>query len=212
MPSLDNRAAVRVLLEAGGDVNARATSRSLYTPLHFAVDYRVASVGTIGALLEGGADVNARAERDQTPLHIACMRSNVAAVELLLRWGADEKLTSDDGDTPADVIGAADQAGNMSDNILRMLARAPADKSWRRRSWLVLSRYHPTRVEIELENGSNSSISEGCSSKVAKISGEDSSRDDEETEDQMIVDWRDLVGRLVGLEADSVFRLVVGFL
>ncbi|CAN0466788.1 unnamed protein product [Ectocarpus sp. 12 AP-2014] len=146
------------------------------------------------------------------------MRSNVAAVELLLRWGADEKLTSDDGDTPADVIGAADQAGNMSDKesdnqrILRMLARAPADKSWRRRSWLVLSRYHPTRVEIELENGSNSSISEGCSSKVAKISGEDSSRDDEETEDQMIVDWRDLVGRLVGLEADSVFRLVVGFL
>ncbi|CAN0460283.1 unnamed protein product, partial [Ectocarpus sp. 12 AP-2014] len=32
MPSLDNRAAVGVLLEAGGDVNARATCRNLYTP------------------------------------------------------------------------------------------------------------------------------------------------------------------------------------
>ncbi|CAM9289652.1 unnamed protein product [Ectocarpus sp. 8 AP-2014] len=101
-----------------------------------------------------------------------------------------------------------------SDNqrIIRMLAHAPADRSWRCRRWFVLSRYHPTRVEIEIANGSYSSTSNGCSSEVAKVSGEDSSRDDEETEDQMIVDWRNLVGRLVGLGSDSVFRLVVGFL
>ncbi|CBJ25691.1 similar to ankyrin 2,3/unc44 [Ectocarpus siliculosus] len=133
IPSLDNRGTIRVLLEAGVNVNAKATCRSLYTPLHLTVDYRVASVGMVGALLEGGADVNARAERDQTPLHVAGGRSNVAAVELLLRCGVDEKLTNDDGDTPADVIGAADHAGHMVDNeadnqrILRMLARAPAD-------------------------------------------------------------------------------------
>ncbi|CAN0456182.1 unnamed protein product [Ectocarpus sp. 8 AP-2014] len=96
-----------------------------------------------------------------------------------------------------------------------MLARAPADRSWRRRGWLVLSRSYPTRVHIA--NGSSSSSSSissinGNAAKVARVSGEGSSRDDERTEDDMMVGLRDLVGRLVGLEADGLFRLVVGFL
>ncbi|CAM9294049.1 unnamed protein product, partial [Ectocarpus sp. 4 AP-2014] len=95
-----------------------------------------------------------------------------------------------------------------------MLARAPADRSWRRRGWLVLSRSCPTRVQMA--NGSSSDIcigsSKGCSAKVARVSGGDSGGDEEEAEDQMMVDWRGLVGRLVGLEADGLFRLVVGFL
>ncbi|CAN0456162.1 unnamed protein product, partial [Ectocarpus sp. 8 AP-2014] len=54
-------------------------------------------------LLEGGANVHARTGGDQTPLHVACMRSSASGVELLLRWGADENLTTNDGFTPADV-------------------------------------------------------------------------------------------------------------
>ncbi|CAM9435338.1 unnamed protein product [Ectocarpus fasciculatus] len=217
---INDGAAVRVLLEAGADVNAQETGYGYGTPLLIALDWSVSngdvSIGAIRALLEGGADVHARGERDQTPLHMACKQWYAAAVELLLRWGADETLTNDDGNTPAEEA-AYCHAGNMSeeDNIQRihrMLARAPADRSWRRRGWLVLSRYHPTRVEIEIVNGSNNSISKGCSNKVATVSGEDSSRDVEETEDQMVIELRGLVGRLVGLEADSVFRLVVGFL
>ncbi|CAN0077539.1 unnamed protein product [Ectocarpus sp. 12 AP-2014] len=87
----------------------------------------------------------------------------------------------------------------------------PADRSWRHRGWLVLSRSCLTRVQVASGSISISS-SNGNSAKVARVSGEGSSRDDEETEDQMMVDLRDLVGRLVGLEADGLFRLVVGFL
>ncbi|CAN0211693.1 unnamed protein product [Ectocarpus fasciculatus] len=175
----------------------------------------MASIGTIRALLEGGANVNSRNKYEQTPLHMACSRSSAAAVELLLRWGADEKLTDEDGTTPGDEIGAMPHYGNNNEEIevdnqriRHMLARAPADRSWRRRGWLVLSRSCPTRVQIA--NGRNRSTS--CSAKVARVSGEGSGGGGEETEDEMMVAWRDLVGRLVGLEADGLFRLVVGFL
>ncbi|CAB1100116.1 unnamed protein product [Ectocarpus sp. CCAP 1310/34] len=184
----DNGDAVRALLGAGADVNVEATNNICFTPLHLAACHRIASDGTIRALLEGGANINACTE-DETPLHEACWHLSVAGVELLLHWGADEKLTNDVGDTPADVIGT---------------------RSWRRRGWLVLSRYCQTRVNIA--NRSSSSGNSGNSAKVARASGEDAGRRDEETADQMMVDLRDLVGRLVGLEAGGLFRLVVGFL
>ncbi|CAN0145106.1 unnamed protein product [Ectocarpus fasciculatus] len=173
------------------------------------------SIGTMLALLEGGASVNVRNRFERTPLHMACSRSSAAAVELLLRWGADEKLTDKIGATPEDKIGAMHHHGNNNEEIevdnqriRHMLARAPADRSWRRRGWLVLSRSCPTRVQIA--NGRNSSTS--CFAKVARASGEGSGGGDEEPEDEMMVAWRDLVARLVGLEADGLFRLVVGFL
>ncbi|CAM9503812.1 unnamed protein product [Ectocarpus sp. 4 AP-2014] len=219
-PVGDNGDAVRVLLEAGADVNADGEDCS--TPLHVAVDRRIASIGTIRALLEGGANINVRDEVEQTPLHKACKRSSVTGVELLLRWGADEKLTDDDRDTPADMVGASSRNATVDEEIevdnqriRRMLARAPADRSWRRRGLLVLSRSCPTRVQIANRSSSGSSIgsSKGCSAKVSRASRENSGGDNEETGDQMMmVDWRDLVCRLVELEADGLFRSVVGFL
>ncbi|CAN0324561.1 unnamed protein product [Ectocarpus sp. 13 AM-2016] len=153
------------------------------------------------------------------PLHVACLWSSAAAVELLLRCGADKKLMNNDGDTPADVIGVWEDKGNKDagfevDNQRRMLASAPADRSWRRRGWLALSRSCPTRVQIGncSSSGSCAGSSKGCSATVARVSGEGPGGDDEETDDDMMVDLRDLVGRLIGLEADGLFRLVVDFL
>ncbi|CAM9557468.1 unnamed protein product [Ectocarpus sp. 8 AP-2014] len=106
-PVGNNGDAIRALLGAGADVNVKATTAvRCFTPLHVADSRRIASNGTICALLEGGAHVNARAQHNNTPLHTACKRARVSVVELLLRWGADEKLTNNGGDTPADVIGA----------------------------------------------------------------------------------------------------------
>ncbi|CAN0154101.1 unnamed protein product [Ectocarpus sp. 12 AP-2014] len=47
---------------------------------------------------------------------------------------------------------------------------------------------------------------------MPRISGEDAGGGERETEDQMMADFRDLVTRLVGLDADGLFRSVVGFL
>ncbi|CAN0386547.1 unnamed protein product [Ectocarpus sp. 8 AP-2014] len=233
-PVGDNGDTVRVLLEAGADVDAKTTEDSnCDTPLLVAVDRRIAPIGAIRALLEGGANVNARDEFDQTPLHVACARSSVNGVEFLLRWGADEKLTDVDGETPADTIGSfngieetppdvtdapEENRGNDEEieadqqRIRQKLARAPADRSWRRRGWLVLSRSCPTKVQISNKSSSSSSSSDDLSAEVVSVSCKGLGGDDKETEDQRTVNWRDLVVRLVGLETDVLFRLVVGFL
>lgn len=79
-------------------------------------------------------------------LTIACERLRIQAAVLLLRWGADEKIKDTDGqeleivvrndiDTAARANRAQDIAG-----VHRLLARAPADRSWRRRGMLVICR------------------------------------------------------------------------
>ena len=83
-----------MLLEAGADVNANAATRlRRNTAPHEVVTCmrRNASNGTILALLNGGANVNSYRLNGSTPLHIACYKSCVGAVEPLLCWGADEK-------------------------------------------------------------------------------------------------------------------------
>ncbi|CAN0292433.1 unnamed protein product, partial [Ectocarpus sp. 8 AP-2014] len=97
-PVRDNGDAVRALLEAGADVEVKTTG-SCSTPLHVAANRRRTSDGTIRALLEGSGNVNVRTRRDDTPLHQACKCSSVTGVDLLLRWGADEKLTNKVGKT-----------------------------------------------------------------------------------------------------------------
>ena len=109
--------ALRMLLEAGADVNAR--DRRDRTPLHEAADrgnvaatrmlleaganvnardewgctplHKAAGgdIATTRMLLEAGADVNARDRRDRTPLHEAADKGNVAATRMLLEAGAN---------------------------------------------------------------------------------------------------------------------------
>ncbi|CAM9401665.1 unnamed protein product [Ectocarpus fasciculatus] len=132
-------------------------------------------------------------------------------------------LKNQDGNTPADVTGGLSDTDLTYEDIeadtrriRRVLSRAPADRSWRRRSWLVLSRSHPTRVNIAITSSRSSSRSgdnsDGCCANVPRICKEELNGGDMKTEDQMMSDWEDLVGRLVGLEVDGLFRLVVGFL
>ncbi|CAB1116736.1 unnamed protein product [Ectocarpus sp. CCAP 1310/34] len=101
----DKGNAVRVLLEAGADIEAKTKDCSS-TPVHLSACSRSSTSGAILALLEGGADVNAEEVDRCPPLHLACAKSSVPAVELLLRWGANEKLVDSLGQTAADTLGS----------------------------------------------------------------------------------------------------------
>ena len=76
-------------------------------------------------------------------------------MDLLLRWGADETALDDDGKSPAELLNVENEEyfeqlrvrvlfePAKQDEINRaqiLLARASADRAWRRRGWLVMLR------------------------------------------------------------------------
>ncbi|CAN0282717.1 unnamed protein product, partial [Scytosiphon promiscuus] len=109
----DNGDTVRALLAAGADAEARGTKDHhgniegmnpdeyypyySVTPLHVAVIRGEKTTGPLLALLEGKANIHAQTANGRTALHIACRESHVDAVDLLLRWGADETILDKQG-------------------------------------------------------------------------------------------------------------------
>jgi len=84
---LGGAAAVRVLIEAGSDVNAVARNDMRVQPLHSA-----AALGDVSAcelLLDAGADPNAAQQGGYVPLDEAVMRKNDALATLLRSRGAN---------------------------------------------------------------------------------------------------------------------------
>ena len=104
--------AVRLLLQAGGDVRAAARNAMRVTGLHAAAAARSAEIARM--LLEKGADANARQQMGYTALHAAAQHGDEALVDLLLAHGADPALRSDDG---------KDAAAHARDNGHDALAR-----------------------------------------------------------------------------------------
>lgn len=237
----DNGNTVRALLTAGSDVEAELTAAANSSaPLHITACREIASIDTILALLEGGANVNALDASEMTPLHMSCSCSCADAVELLLRWGADETLEDEGGETAMDVVGHWDfdderdcqedidkrQKRRPVDNerIRHMLARAPADRCWRRRGWLVLCRSYPSKVQLSADcmigndsemggnGGRNDDTTKVVRPRVDPVGGADGSVGGSETGHDPMVDFARLVGQVVGMETECVFRLVVGYL
>ena len=97
-------ACVRMLLEAGANVNAPAEypTKGRCTPLLYAAGDGNANV--VAALLEAGADVNRGNAFGETPLHWACCRmdSDVEHALLLIRNGAAVNARSRLDETPLD--------------------------------------------------------------------------------------------------------------
>lgn len=115
------------------------------------------------ALLRHGADVHATfVPSGCRPLHFACayMREDVA--DLLLRWGADETAISRLGGKAMDRLSTVEEIhdefeeeGSVEAMLARLermivlLARAPNDRAWRRRGFVVLCRAaHPERLRL----------------------------------------------------------------
>ena len=87
-----------LLIARGADVNARAKSTFLNTPLQTAMlsgQYATAKI-----LIDHGADVLVRQSRGFTPLHEAALLGRQDLVQLLLDHGAELNSRSDSGRTP----------------------------------------------------------------------------------------------------------------
>jgi uncharacterized protein len=81
--------AVRALVDAGADLEARATNQEFApeaTPLHSAV--AAGRMDNAEALLEAGANPNARQHAGFTPLMEAEHRGDLDLAEMLIRYGA----------------------------------------------------------------------------------------------------------------------------
>ena len=137
------------LVELGANVDHRKSGGM--TNLHLTVARGADDAAE--ALLRAGANLDAMSSGGDTPLHRACSFSQPSTVRLLLRWGAVETVRNFGNQAPSDVVGAANANTEAAaapeeaedklvrdDAIRRMLESAPADRIWRRRSWLVLCR------------------------------------------------------------------------
>jgi len=87
-----------LLIARGLNVNDRAKSRFLNTPLQTAL--LTGQYATAKILIDHGADVLVRQSRGFTPMHEAALLGRKDLVELLLEHGAELNSRSDSGRTP----------------------------------------------------------------------------------------------------------------
>ncbi|CAN0032548.1 unnamed protein product [Ectocarpus sp. 8 AP-2014] len=178
------------LLEAGADIemeNAGGYSSLLVASKNCSVDMAL-------RLLRYGADVTSMTGAGGwSVLHRACSnRGNTEAmVDLLLRWGADETAVDSYGRTPMNFLTEDTFYGHSAETkerVCKLLVNAPADRTWRRRGWLVMLRERERRKTER----------EGC--KVARM----------EKEGDIVVGG--VASWLLSVTHEGVLRTVVAFL
>lgn len=188
------------------------------TPLHLAgMNATGSSTSKLRALV--GGVLTSIHRRIAGGRHCTCRFADSAeAVEILLRASACESLPDAGGKTATDMVGFTNMSVRNLLNIEgkkrltaqtaqrtnRMLERAPADRAWRHRGWLVPSRSYPIRAQI-VDNRNNSTRS----AKELRSKDEGSGWS---ARNGVNADLGRLVGTLVGLELEGLFRLATSFL
>ena len=89
---------IRLLIDAGADINARRSSGSPMTPLQIAAHYRRANTAKI--LIKYGADVHTKGASGWTLLHDAARRNKSEIARILLDSGVDVNVRTKNGCTP----------------------------------------------------------------------------------------------------------------
>lgn len=222
----DQGDSVHVLIKAGADIDLKADGG--WAALHAAARHHRCKA--MLALLQNKAAVNIRiGSSGDTPLHRACCKQRrglETAVDLLLRWGADETALNDRGRTPVQVLGSTRArnrhcSSNEVESARRLLVRAPLDRLWRRRGWLVMLRSRAKEMTPTWDSscvtggGGTGNDSHRCAAvdqegKDSKISKNDAAGS--VRHDRGGAGSRGVVALLVCLEPEAVFRSVIGFL
>ncbi|CBJ33459.1 inversin protein alternative isoform [Ectocarpus siliculosus] len=186
---------VNVLLDRGADKEARDDFGK--TPLLHAII--AGHLPVVECLLATGCDRTVRSKNKQLiVLHVAASLNSVEHVSLLLQWGADETALDRDGKTPADLI---DESRPQHEAVRLLLARAPADRAWRRRGWLVMVFSRTPKA-----GGSGGSSGDGGATGARSVKQQCGARGGKESFDLFAA-----VAQLRVVE-EGVFRNVVGFL
>ena len=141
-------------------------------------------------------------------------------VDLLLRLGADETITGEEGKTPADVIGEwfdeyedGDPLVEEIKRVRRLLANAPADRAWRRRGYLVLCRAHPNRVHRGVESSRpNVGMARGTRCQLEGGGGGGTGGGGMIAGDETDGKWAVVMAKVLGLQEEGIFRTIVGYL
>ena len=192
-------AVVEVLLRAGADTEVRMDGTG-NTPLLDAATRNNAS--PVLLLLKYGASVGAQNQAGETPLHRATAKAGSAGtadvVDLLLKHGADEKAIDSAGKTPVDGIGSKvneqDSVAEDVERVRKLLAKASADRAWRRRRFLVLCRAHYPSGRVQLGQGGNLTYDTGMARRTR--SNPEPSRAENE--------WAGVASMLIGVGADPI--------
>ena len=207
--------AIDKLIKAGA--NIEMLDREGMTPLFRAADE--SSFHAMELLLEHGAAVNTKGPDGNTALHLVChLRHHHFdnAVRRLLLKGADETALDSDGQTPSTLLNLPlprwpPISPHEIQRARELLARAPADRAWRRRGWLVLLR---ARAENEKtakcrKVGEGDIVPPSGDGAGGSANGDRCAATEEEEAEKVL---RGAVDMLVRRAPEGVFRAVVELL
>lgn len=205
----DQAAVINFLVGEGADIERRQA----YSALE--VSALNTSVRAMRALLDHGAAVNRAANPAgyRSPLHAVCFlpeKGVAEAVDLLLRAGADETelvLTGGVQQSLGQLLFLLDPPLTFDcpaaekERARTLLARAPNDRAWRRRGWLVMLRSRRARRPAE------ATCTHGCCGHHGKLKAARA-----EHAGGLGSRFGAVSEALIGLELEGVFRNVLGFL
>ena len=195
--------AVDVLAAAGGDVDQVDSDGD--GGCHLAWTISMGDFAVMRTLIRHGALVNAEYDGAGTLLTYACTGQRNGfweAIDILLRCGADETILDAGGrsclqllDDGNGFVGEHYDFPGDKERARLLLTRAPNDRAWRRRSWLVMlhSRALKDGVDaVSMYGGSRVSTVEYAGGGGECLGP--------------------VVGSLIGLTPEGVFRNVVSYL
>ncbi|CAM9282693.1 unnamed protein product [Pylaiella littoralis] len=138
------------------------------------------------------------------------------AAEALVLFGADETRKNRSGKAEGQFTGSfgvdpngVDRNAN-NDSIRQILARAPADRMWRRRRWLILRRSRPDEVQLAIDDLSPKRAREGGVLKGRGCVGGGGGNSGE-GQNESIKSFARLVSKVVGFKSPTFFRAVVAY-